>query len=87
MTTEFLTPPGTRHDSLIHSRSRNGGGTTLRTRPATALVEIAIPVYNEQDVLEPSIRRLRVYLDESFPFTAAIVIVDNASVDRTWEIA
>jgi putative flippase GtrA len=51
------------------------------------LVDIAIPVYNEEEVLESSIRRLRDYLDQSFPFTAAIVIVDNASTDRTWEIA
>ncbi len=87
MTTEFLTPPGTRHDSLNHSDPVTAAETTLQTGPATALVEIAIPVYNEQDVLESSIRRLRDYLDQSFPFTAAIVIVDNASLDGTWEIA
>jgi putative flippase GtrA len=52
-----------------------------------ALIEIAIPVYNEQDVLESSIRRLRSYLDRSFPFTASIVIMDNASIDDTWVIA
>jgi len=51
------------------------------------LVEIAIPVYNEEVALEPSIRRLRSYLDDSFPFTAGIVIVDNASTDGTWDIA
>ena len=55
--------------------------------PQVALVEIAIPVYNEELVLEESVRRLRGYLDTSFPFTAAIVIVDNASVDGTWEVA
>jgi putative flippase GtrA len=51
------------------------------------LVEVAIPVYNEEEILESSIRKLRSYLDESFPFSASIVIVDNASVDRTWAIA
>ena len=55
--------------------------------PKSPTVEIAIPVYNEQEVLESSIRRLRSYLDDSFPFTASIVIVDNASVDDTWAIA
>jgi len=55
--------------------------------PAAALVEIAIPVYNEEEILESSVRKLRSYLDHSFPFAAEIVIVDNASVDRTWEIA
>ena len=51
------------------------------------LVEVAIPVYNEEMVLESSVRKLRSYLDESFPFSASIVIVDNASVDSTWAIA
>ncbi len=51
------------------------------------LVEIAIPVYNEEEVLESSIRCLRTYLDRQFPFPASIVIVDNGSTDRTWEIA
>ncbi len=55
-------------------------------RQSVPLVEIAIPVYNEEEVIETSIRRLRSYLDESFPFNASIVIVDNASVDRTWKI-
>src|SRR5664280_501029 len=55
--------------------------------PVATLVEVAIPVYNEELALESSIRRLRSYLDSSFPFTAGIVIVDNASTDGTWEIA
>ena len=44
-----------------------------------ALVEIAIPVYNEEEILESSVRALRSYLDSSFPFAADVVIVDNAS--------
>ncbi len=56
-------------------------------QPQAALLEIAIPVYNEELVLEQSVRRLRAYLDSCFPFSAAIVIVDNASVDGTWEVA
>jgi glycosyltransferase involved in cell wall biosynthesis len=46
-------------------------------------VEIVIPVYNEEHDLEPSVRRLRAYLDDRFPFTAMITIADNASTDRT----
>ena len=33
------------------------------------VVEIAIPVYNEECILEASVHRLRTYLDESFPFS------------------
>ncbi len=56
-------------------------------RPHTLDVDIVIPVYNEEKDLEPSVRRLRKYLDESFPFAAQIVIADNGSTDRTPEIA
>jgi putative flippase GtrA len=51
------------------------------------MVDIAIPVCNEERDLEPNIRRLRTYLDARFPFPARITIVDNASSDRTWEVA
>jgi glycosyltransferase involved in cell wall biosynthesis len=74
-------PPRRRESDFIAAGSRDG------SNPPPALVEIAIPVYNEEGVLESSIRRLRSYLDRTFPFSASIVIVDNASVDRTWEIA
>jgi len=46
-------------------------------------VEIVVPVYNEERDLEPSVRRLRVYLDTFFPFSARITIADNASTDAT----
>jgi glycosyltransferase involved in cell wall biosynthesis len=56
--------------------------------PADApLVEIVVPVYNEQIVLEQSIRRLHAYLNEGFPFTWRITIADNASTDDTLAIA
>src|SRR2546430_6071453 len=54
---------------------------------ATPLVDIAIPVYNEEGDLERSVRRLRRYLDHRFPFEARITVVDNASTDATWAIA
>lgn len=50
-------------------------------------VDIAVPVFNEEHTLEASITRLRAHLDESFPFEWRIVIADNASTDRTAEIA
>lgn len=55
-------------------------------RPA-ATVEIVVPVHNEEDALEPSIRRLHDYLLHQFPFTWLITIADNASTDRTWGLA
>jgi putative flippase GtrA len=53
----------------------------------TATIEIVIPVYNEEEGLEESIRTLQAYLSEHFPLTWTITIADNASTDRTWPIA
>lgn len=50
-------------------------------------IEIVIPVYNEQDDLAPSVRRLHDYLTDRFPFSFRIVIADNASTDNTWVVA
>lgn len=49
-------------------------------------VEIAIPVFNEEAALEASVRKLRAFLDDSFPYRAEIVIADNASEDATARI-
>jgi len=50
-------------------------------------VEIVVPVHNEQQDLEPSIRRLHHYLTERFPLRWQVTIADNASQDQTWGIA
>lgn len=62
--------------------------TALAKAEAAVLdVEIVVPVYNEQDDLAPSVRRLHAYLRDTFPFRALITIADNASTDHTWEHA
>jgi glycosyltransferase involved in cell wall biosynthesis len=53
----------------------------------TALVEIVIPVFNEDQVLAASVRRLHEYLLDTFPYSFQISIADNGSTDATWEIA
>jgi glycosyltransferase involved in cell wall biosynthesis len=58
--------------------------------PAAAgarLVEVTIPVYNEERVLAESTRRLHSYLTASFPFRFVITIADNGSTDSTYRIA
>ncbi|MCU4184112.1 bifunctional glycosyltransferase family 2/GtrA family protein [Acidiferrimicrobium sp. IK] len=52
-----------------------------------ATVEIVVPVYNEERSLARSVRTLRSYLDQEFPFAATVTIADNASTDGTWDIA
>jgi putative flippase GtrA len=59
-----------------------------RTNPDNApILDIVVPVYNEERDLEPSVRRLRAFLDAGFPYPARITIADNASTDATWAIA
>jgi putative flippase GtrA len=60
-------------------------GTGARTTPPC--VEIVVPVYNEEGSLAPSIRRLRSFLDQSFPFTSMVTVVDNGSIDGTSTVA
>ncbi|WP_079063243.1 glycosyltransferase [Peterkaempfera griseoplana] len=53
----------------------------------TRLVEVVVPVHNEQHVLEESVRRLHSYLAETFPYRFRITVADNASTDATWQVA
>src|SRR6476661_7140912 len=50
-------------------------------------LEIVVPVFNEEAVLERSITRLAEYLTNEMPSTWKITIADNASTDRTQVIA
>jgi glycosyltransferase involved in cell wall biosynthesis len=50
-------------------------------------LEIVVPVFNEEAVLENSITRLADYLSREMPSTWKITIADNASTDRTSAIA
>ena len=51
------------------------------------LVDIVIPVHNEERDLAPSVSRLHTYLDGRFPFKTRITIADNGSTDSTWQVA
>jgi putative flippase GtrA len=50
-------------------------------------VEIVVPVYNEAAQLAQRIQTLRTFLDDSFPFTSLVTIVDNGSDDGTAIVA
>jgi glycosyltransferase involved in cell wall biosynthesis/putative flippase GtrA len=58
-----------------------------RRRATETAVEIVVPVYNEATDLRHSIERLHGYLSQQFPLSWTITVADNASTDRTWEIA
>jgi glycosyltransferase involved in cell wall biosynthesis len=51
------------------------------------VVDIVIPVHNEEHDLETSVLCLHQHLRTAFPFTARITVADNASDDCTWKVA
>lgn len=66
----------------------------LRDRPAAAIpagrrpvIDVVVPVHNEEEDLAGGVRRLHAYLAGALPFSARITIADGASTDRTRAIA
>lgn len=50
------------------------------------LVDVVIPVYNEEHVLAHSVETLRDFLTSTFPYEWRVVVADNASIDSTQEV-
>jgi glycosyltransferase involved in cell wall biosynthesis len=50
-------------------------------------VDVVIPVYNEERDLEWSVTTLRQFLLDNVDYAWCIVVADNASTDRTLDIA
>jgi putative flippase GtrA len=65
--------------------------TALRPPPhrrsERTVLDIVVPVHNEEVDLEPSVRRLHSHLSAQFPYLFRITIADNASTDATPQIA
>ncbi|WP_392544008.1 glycosyltransferase [Oryzobacter telluris] len=53
----------------------------------TTVLDVVVPVHDEQAVLAASVHRLHAHLVETFPYPFRITIADNASTDLTWEVA
>ncbi|MFE9905365.1 glycosyltransferase [Streptomyces achromogenes] len=49
----------------------------------TPVLDVVIPVYNEEKDLPPCVRRLHEHLARTFPYAFRITIADNASTDTT----
>ncbi|GAA0535335.1 bifunctional glycosyltransferase family 2/GtrA family protein [Paractinoplanes ferrugineus] len=57
------------------------------TRLDAPVLDVVVPVYNEEIDLEPCVRRLHAYLSAHFPYRFRITVADNASTDSTAEVA
>ncbi|MER7763482.1 glycosyltransferase [Streptomyces sp. NPDC097619] len=51
------------------------------------VLDVVIPVHNEEKDLEPCVRRLHEHLGRTFPYSFRITVADNASTDSTPEVA
>ncbi|MBO1754012.1 dolichyl-phosphate beta-glucosyltransferase [Allobranchiibius sp. CTAmp26] len=63
------------------TRQRNSVG-----QPTTVL-DVVIPVYNEQESLAACVQTVHAYLGEHFPYAFRITVADNASTDATLAVA
>ena len=57
------------------------------TTPTRPLVDVVLPVYNEEDDLPGSVNTLISYLQANAPWLWRILIADNASTDSTFTVA
>ncbi|XVU26138.1 glycosyltransferase [Actinoplanes sp. CA-054009] len=51
------------------------------------VLDVVVPVYNEEIDLGPCVQRLHAYLRSYFPYRFRITIADNASTDSTADVA
>src|ERR1700754_2584315 len=72
--------------SDIRFEARPNAALAARTMGGPVL-DVVVPVYNEEATLADSVYRLHRHLRDQFPFPARITIADNASVDDTPRIA
>jgi putative flippase GtrA len=74
-----------------------GGGSLPGGRPSprpavdpdstAPVLDVVVPVYDEERDLGPCVRRLHAHLTEAFPYRFRITVADNASTDRTLAVA
>jgi putative flippase GtrA len=89
MTTDTLAEPAGFQAVRFTGRRAAASPATLAhpTRPVSPVLDIVVPVYNEQHDLEPAVRRLHAHLSQHLPYTFRITVADNASTDATGQIA
>ncbi|WP_457948225.1 glycosyltransferase [Pseudarthrobacter sp. alpha12b] len=76
-----VAPPG------LPSRGHAVRRAPVDTRTAAPVLDVTIPVFNEERDLEECLRRLHAHLRDTFPHSFRITVADNASMDGTLKIA
>ncbi len=74
--------------TLVRMTETSTVAATERTETTGApVLDVVIPVYNEETDLGVCVRGLHAYLRNGFPFPARITVADNASTDDTLRVA
>jgi putative flippase GtrA len=69
------------------SEAPEGGAMTFATLTTTTVLDVVVPVYNEERDLAPCVRKLHADLTQTFPYPFRITIANNASTDGTRAVA
>ena len=69
------------------SQPPEGELMTFATLTTTTVLDVVVPVYNEERDLGPCVRKLHADLTQTFPYTFRITIANNASTDGTRAVA
>lgn len=76
-----------RSDTARFDFAARPNAAPIATECGVPVLDVVVPVYNEEAALADSVHRLHRHLSHDFPFTFRITIADNASVDDTPAIA
>ena len=68
---------------LVDEASHDSGAEPQRT----TVLDVVIPVFNEEETLASSVRAVYLHLKEQFAYPFRITIADNASSDATLAVA
>jgi glycosyltransferase involved in cell wall biosynthesis len=67
--------------------TRSAARQPIVARDGEPVLDVVVPVYNEEAALPGCVRRLHAHLSGEMPYPFRITIADNASTDGTLEIA
>ncbi|MFH5208272.1 glycosyltransferase [Antrihabitans sp. NCIMB 15449] len=82
-----MTTIASRATSGPDTRHARPNAATIAREQGVPVLDVVVPVYNEQAALADSIQRLHEHLSTQFPYSFRITIADNASIDDTPSIA
>lgn len=80
-------PSSSKDDSPNDPTGRLPLRTPVSAHQREPVLDVVVPVFNEERDLERSVRRLHAHLRETFPYPFRITVADNASTDETPRIA